>query len=357
MATDNFFSLQAQGTVSAAPACAVNAQTYLAVMLFFAACFGLSASLSWVAWFARRRKRKVNVKNVKIRPPVAALLFSTEVIIVVLLAVLPYTGTATADNGVPLALMVSVGTCHFIFVYFAMRRYVQLGQQVFRFTDAELLLSTGSSSNDGSRPAQPVTAAARKLVTVKQLDAMLMWLFFIMAAGIVGDVVLAILSLALPKDPRVLRAALGVLLVQAIVTVYCVSYQLWRLYRALLGNVLEDARLRKVRRTIARIVLVVVVLGFPSTVYFALLLGPYSNAMGSTALMPLCGLVAFNHVASVVVPWLGKRKPAKAAATVPSKSAENNRTEPSSGPGAGAAASTEIFATMAVPPLSQDAGL
>jgi len=304
MATDDLFAVSL--AQSAGGECQVNAVVFTCLMEIIAAMFGLAAALSWRAWVQRANKRAA--AEAQRRLPVAACVYTIEFILQALLGGLPVTGSASASNGAPLAMMQLVGACHFTLVFFAVKRYVELGQKVLRLSDVDLTQPSNASSSSGNTNNNANYATPMPGQAVKQLDAVLFWLMVAQAVGVLGDVAVAIASLLAQREPRVLLAGLVLLLCQSLVTVYAVTYQLWRLYSALKASGLDAVRMRKVRRSIVNIFLVVLLFGAPAPLFFILLIGPLWRAQGAATLLALAGLVACNHLSGVLVAHCGKRR-------------------------------------------------
>ena len=148
----------------------------------------------------------------------------------------------------------------------------------------------------------------RKIQLLKKLDVLLRWLFGLMAFGIFADVVLIFVNLVLPGDPRVLVAINAFFCMQTSCTSICYIYQLVRLYRAVARDSSKDPKLSKVKKTLKISIAIGVIMGSPTGIYFAILLGPLNNFQGAWTTLTALGIMFMIHFSSVLVSVFGKAR-------------------------------------------------
>jgi len=321
---------------SIAGVCQVSAALYICLMSVFAAIAGTVAWSTWRAWYAKKK-----AFGARTRPPVLAVIYTFECIDVALLAALPGSGVATAANGVPLMLIGFVSVLHFTLVGVVVLRYVQLGQRVFRYTDALSaeddradnagLPSDASSSSAPQQNSSAEAAATTKTQMFKKLDSAMIVLLVLQTMGILGDVVLCFVAIGLPTDVRVLYAFQLLWILQSVLTCVSMNYHVYRLHRALKDNRMEDARMRKVRRMLATSLVVSITLGGVAPVLFGLFIGPLYSWQGGSFALIFVGLVTSIHASIHLNVLVSKRRMRTAKDRPLNVAVAADRTEPSSG--------------------------
>jgi len=192
-ATDVFFTANA-------PPCEANVPAFLGALIASAVIEAAVAAESWRLWAARLVKH-----GRKTRPPLAASLFTGVSALIVLLLVLALTGIANYSNGVPLLLLGMIWALHMTYVWFALRRHIAFGENIF-FLTSSLQGAIRDEQHAGIRDSKRI---------VRRLDVVLRIVFGALAVSIMAVVIVCVpVNLALPLEPWVFNTTIILFLLQ-----------------------------------------------------------------------------------------------------------------------------------------------